>query len=306
MKRRRATGRRSTSPAKRSPPPSGRNRRTTGRIPRLKHPFTGRRLTGILPWLFGVMALAGAGIGIHFGWQAVRDSGRLRVQSVEVLGSARTQWAELEAYTGIHVGDAILALDLDAAALGLRRHPWIVAATVRRRLPDHVTLEVTEHVPQILVSLGEVYVANVQGQLFKQVAASDGVALPVLTGLDRARTAAEPERTAALIRDAIALGAAAAEVETALGRLDELHWDTDLGWSVITLHPSRGRLLVHLGFDPVPRLDTAVAALQRLATLGRVAAVIWADGPLTPHRAQVAFHIHSNTGLPTLIAKVGE
>ena len=89
-----------------------------------------------------------------------------------------------------------------------------------------------------------------------------------------------------------------------IGRLEELHWDEDLGWSIVTLRRGSARLRTHLGFDPIPRLDTALAALDRLVALRREPAVIWADG--SHHRVQVAFGQQSNKEFPTFMAKAGE
>jgi len=300
MTRRRQT----TSPRRRR----RRNRRTTTRPPRLRGDV-GRRIVGALSWVFGALALVGAATGLYFGWNALRDTGRLQVQSIEVRGAQRANWNELRAYTGIAVGDPILDVDLDGAALGLRRHPWIESATVRRRLPDKITLDLVEHQPAILVSVGEVYIANPEGEIFKRLDAQDGIATPMITGLRREDTANHPVETAAVIRDGIALAAAAGapDVEGRLGRLEELHWDRDLGWSIVCSVGRRPPRTIHLGRDPVPRLDIALAAVRRLDALHRVPRVIWADGTKHPRRVQVAFgRAVDSKDPPTLIAKAGD
>jgi len=285
-----------------------RNRRTTARIKKT----TGAQLRWLgtaLSWLIGTSALGGAGMGIHYGWQCLRASDRLQVDSIEVLGSQRASWGELEAYTGIHVGDPILTVDLDAAAIGLRRHPWIDKATVRRRLPDHVALELVEHEPRMLVSLGEVYIASSDGQLFKRVAAADGVVLPLLTGLGREDTAMRPEAASAVIREGIALSAAASEsaVRDQLGVLEELHWDQDLGWSLVMALRPEAPLRIHVGHDPVSRIDLAMRAMRRISALERLPRVIWADGAKNPSRVHVSFRAKNRTtNKQTLIAKAGD
>jgi hypothetical protein len=284
-----------------------RNRRITQRGMTAVSP-AGRRAAGVLTSvLLGAGMLVGVGFAVQYGWRTLRDTNRLQVQSIEVLGSTRVQWDELEAYTELHVGDPILDLDLDGIALGLRRHPWIAAAAVRRRLPDHVALELTEHVPGILVSLGELYIADRDGHLFKRLQAQDRVVLPVLTGLSRDLVAARTDEGAGLILDGIALAAAMAvpEVEQAGGALEELHYDPDLGWSAVVSRRGSATV-VHLGKEPVARIDLALAALRRLDRLGRPAREVWADGPGDRRRVQVSMRTSESASNPTLIAKAGE
>jgi cell division protein FtsQ len=262
-----------------------RNRRTTGRV-LARRALRAGVLGRVVSWILGAGALAGAVMGLYYGWLCLRDTGRFQVSEVELRGAVRARWEELQAYTGIAVGDAILDLDLDAAALGVRRHPWVRAATVRRRLPDRITLELEEQQPAILVAIEELYIANAEGELFKRLEPQDGITGPVLTGLRREDTSLRPDRVAAVIRDGIAVVAAveASELPSRLGRLEELHWDHDLGWSLVAGREGRP-CTVHLGFDPVARIDVVLAALHRLESLGRAPNVIWADGTRVPTRA---------------------
>jgi cell division protein FtsQ len=288
-----------------------RNRRTSSRItPISKAARAGtssliKSIINSVPYLIGIAAFAGGVIGVHYGWEALTNSARLAIRTVEITGNERVRREEVAAYTGIQVGDPILRADLDQAALLLRRHPWVRAAHVQRRLPDRVQVSITENAPAIVLALGELYLANKDGQVFKRLTVEDRVVLPVVTGLGREELADAPELGTARTRVAIELGAAVQADAATFGRLEELHWDRDLGWSIVT-QPSATRasgMRLHLGLDPLPRVKTASAALARLKQDNLEPEVLWADGLKNPSRVQARLRNQATDRDTTFIAK---
>jgi cell division protein FtsQ len=280
------------------------NRRTITRAPMA--PETKRAIGASLRmfalWMLGTTAVGLAGTGSYYGWRAAVDSKRLRVRTVEVTCNTRVSADELRAFTGVVAGQTLLGVDLDETALRLLRHPWIEQARVRRRLPDQIVLEVVERTPAILVSLGDVYLADGQGRLFKRLAAGDGVELPVVTGISREQAETEPEATASRVREAIGLAQAYGAVAARAGRLDELHLDPDLGWSILC-SPGGDETLAYrmvLGAEPSSRLAAALAAVDKVRQSGEAPAVVFADGKKTPGRVQVRLRGAQDTR--TLIA----
>lgn len=231
----------------------------------------------LFTFTLGVSVIVGAGIGSLHGWEALMRSERLKVQNIVYSGNSRVRDVELAAYTGVALGDSVLSLDLDAMALQLRRHPWIESARVRRKLPNSVMVEVREHVPALVVSLGEVYLASTEGVLFKHLTDDDPSLFPVLTGLAREDVNKRPDHVRARIQDAVALAQEIAK-RPELGQLDELHFDQDLGFSMVTTQGTSQTVRVHLGRAPESRLLVAQKALARLKALKLNAAVVWADG----------------------------
>ena len=246
-------------------------------------------VTRVAGWVLGLAVLGGAAVGVYYGWHAAVGSERLRVRRVELIGNEHVKVDELAAYTGIQVGSNLLDLDLDAIALQLRHHPWIESARVRRRLPDEVVIEITEHKPAILVSLGDVYLADASGILFKRFAAPDGVELPILTGLSRDDVARHPDETTAHIYDAIALANSFAERAKTAWRLDELRFDANLGWSVLAspLGDETADVRFFLGSDPAARLSAALTAATRVREAGERPSIVFSDGKKSPNRVQV-------------------
>lgn len=235
-----------------------------------------------------VMAAAAGAVwgGVH-GWRRLVADPRLAVRQVEVLGTQRTQVAEVVAYADAPLGSPMLGLDIDAVALRVRQHPWIRRASVRRRFPERVTIEVQEHIPTLLVSLGELYLADEDGQLFKSFTAGDGLVLPVVTGLDRDEAARRLDITTERVREAIGLAAAVDNYPAELGALDELHWDDDLGWSVMVQGTGLASVRIHLGRQPLGRLPMAMATLRVCADRHQSPAVVWADAVKNPDRVIV-------------------
>ena len=265
-------------------------------------------ISWIPPWLPLVVTFTSLLFGGHYAWDLLVDSGRLRVQQIEIVGTEKIGSQELDAYLGIQRGDDIFGADLDAAALGLKRHPWIKHANVRRRLPDTIKAQVWEHRPGLLVALSEIYVANQDGVLFKKLAGDDAIVMPVLTGLKRDDIENDAEQSAALIREAASYINQVGNGDTSslVGSLDELHWDKYLGWSFI-FRKADDVVTTHLGFHPLERLGSALAALRRLEPLARKPIEVWADGLTHRSRIQIRLLDYSlNKTSETLIAKAGD
>jgi cell division protein FtsQ len=258
----------------------------------------------VLGWAVAMMAATGVALGVVHGWQALKGSARLQVRSVEYEGLSRATAGELSVYTGVNVGDGILDLDLDAMARALTRHPWVARAQVRRQLPDKINIVVREYEPAVLVALNEIYLANADGELFKRMAAGDGVLLPIVTGLVREDAQKEPESLRTHIQDAVALVHALAKSKKRLGRVDELHHDPDTGWSVVVNQLKEAQSVrLHLGKQPTRRIELAASALERARAKNLSPTVIWADGQKHPQRVHMRVRHAELAALEPLIAK---
>jgi cell division protein FtsQ len=166
----------------------------------------GRIVRRSLPGLAALGIAAVIAGGVYAGYRFVTTSERFAITSIEVRGNSRVTSDELLAALPIHTGDNVFTADLDAAASAVRTNPWIATADVRRILPHTITLEIREHVPAAMVTLGDAYLVDSAGHPFKHAEGPGG--LPMITGLDRDAYVRDPEATAHAIRDALAaLGA---------------------------------------------------------------------------------------------------
>lgn len=273
-----------------------RNRRITTRpVRRVGRPIAALAHAGI-----SLLAVAGLGMGLHFGWQCLEESPRLQLAKIDVVGTERATTSEIMAFGDLHFSDSVLDLDLDRLTLRIVRHPWVRSAIVQRQLPDTLRIEVTEWSPKILVALGDVHIANDEGFVFKPLRPKDKLVLPVVSGLSTAaRNSQEMRRR---LQDAIALMRTFEASE--LGRLDELTWDEHLGWSVIARigRALRSTVRIHLGHDASTRLGTAAAALSKLKSKSWVPAEIWADSPKDSKKVHVRLLAKGPSEVETLVA----
>lgn len=298
----------SSTPGRRPGKARGRSSKGNRRVAARKQspePNKGLPWRGALSVFLTVVALGGVGIGVTFGWEALRHSPWLRVQSIEVVGNQRVSAREIQTYAGLRVGDPILDLNLDATGFRLRKHPWLNNVSVRRSLPNKVSIRVEECEPRVLVSLGEIYIANALGHPFKRLGAVDQVVLPVVTGITREQASRDPEAMSARVRKAIDLMDALEDKGRPLGTLDEVHWDQALGFDVITRGGiGHGPVRIRLGKDPIRRIGVAARALQELRQLGRTPAVVWADVDDKARRVQLRLSQKKTTQeSQTLIAR---
>ncbi len=114
------------------------------------------------------------------------QSDYFNAREVQVEGAERMKLKEIHALTGIRPGVNVLAINLSAARRGLLSHPWVAEAQVQRELPARVHIKVREHVPVAIVDVGQRFLLNAQGEIFKLWEPSDPPGLPVVSGLQAA------------------------------------------------------------------------------------------------------------------------
>ena len=143
----------------------------------------GATWTGLHLAAAGLVALSAWG-GHHY----LTHSTRFTIRQVLVSGGTTAPTAQLKAVTDGFVGRNIFAADLRVLQEKLESQPWIRTASVKRRIPDVLLIQIEERVPEVLVRIGSsLYLADGEGRLLDrfgpQYADYD---FPILTGLDRA------------------------------------------------------------------------------------------------------------------------
>lgn len=170
-----------------------------------------------------ILALeAGGGllVALFVTWGAytrVMADERLKVAHVEVKGSRFLSEAEVRDLLGPALGENILALDLARLSARLRSSPWVAEATVARRLPDTLRVQVRERTPLALAELERLYLMDGEGvviDVYGQRTA--GFDLPIVRGLGKADEQARrvrAHRAGELLRDLGGLASEVSEVE---------------------------------------------------------------------------------------------
>jgi cell division protein FtsQ len=107
----------------------------------------------------------------------------LRLANVHVVGRARTDRAEILEAVALKQGEPILTLDLHAARERLEALPWVMEATVERRLPDLVYVTLVERKAMAIWQLdGSLSVVDQAGEVIADAKAEDFAGLPLIVG----------------------------------------------------------------------------------------------------------------------------
>ncbi|MEW6531505.1 MAG: FtsQ-type POTRA domain-containing protein [Thermodesulfobacteriota bacterium] len=162
---------------------------------------------------------------------------------VEVMGNHRLSGAEVIEASEVETGTNLLTLDLGVVAGRLKRHPWVKAVSVYRRLPGSLVIEIQERNPRAILAAGKLYYVDEQGEIFTRVLPGNSVRYPLLTGV----TSEELSRKGSDVRKSVRRGLVvldALERSTsglAASSVSEVRVSVDRG---LTLHTNRGRTVV--------------------------------------------------------------
>jgi cell division septal protein FtsQ len=163
-----------------------RSRKTRGRrkpIPRRRKIRNIKRTTKIAVPLI-VLALVGAAIYVDLK-RYLKDSGRYRVDFIEVTGMNRASEDEIVDYSGIRPGNPIFSIGLKEAAERIIQHPRVKQAEVAVTVPNHVSIRVVEREPLALVVFNKPYELDDEGVIlgeYKKGVSPEG---PIISGVKR-------------------------------------------------------------------------------------------------------------------------
>jgi cell division protein FtsQ len=232
--------------------------------------------------------LLGAGMGGYLSYQRLMTSDTFRIQAIRVEGARNAPAEELQRLAQDLLGRHIFNADVAAARAAVMEHPWVRSASLHRRLPDTVVVEVQEHEPRALLLIGHLYLVNPEGQVFKRAAVGETAGLPVITGLARLDYLNNPQAAGERIRRALA---ALERYGQGRGRppLSEINVSPR---GTVTLFLQRGGVALHFGNgvseDRLQKLDAVWAALG--PETGRARAVFLDN---EAHRSRVTVRMGS-------------
>jgi cell division protein FtsQ len=159
------------------------------------------------------VAVCAAVVGAYLLTERFAIPNRFRIASIEVKGNKFLSEGEVREMLGPAIGGNLISADLEGLRANLAASPWVGGAIVRRKLPDTLTVDVTERFPIALAETDQLYVMDSSGELIDLLGPrTAGFDLPIIRGLggvsvevrrDRAR------RASALLED---LGDLSAEV----------------------------------------------------------------------------------------------
>lgn len=234
------------------------------------------------PWLLKLTVLAAATAAVFFGGQAsyewARTTPYFALKRVVFQGLKHTTESELLKLAGVGPGQNLMALDVQALEAAMASHPWVKRVELSRHFPNGITVKVSEHAPEAIVALGDLYLLDGDGEPFKRLQAGDALDLPLVSGIDREMYVSEPETVKAQLRDALAVMRDYAKSEAGKGaQLSEVRVE---GEEVALILSGTGQE-VRLGDGDVQQKLERLARIKgELEKRGLVAEVIHLDNRL--------------------------
>lgn len=186
------------------------------------------------------------------------------LQQVEVTGNVRLSRAEVVEASEAVAGINLLTVDLAAIAERLQRHPWIRTASVYRRFPGSLIIEIEERIPRAILAADKLYYVDEQGELFTRLLPGDSVHYPLFTGLK----ASDLKTRSAEIQEMMRLGLNVLDFVERSGQgidpssVAEIRLDLDDG---LSLQTSDNRTIV-LGKDKFEKKIQRYGRLKRFLT----------------------------------------
>lgn len=241
-----------------------------------------------LQLLAGVIVVLAASIAVAWGARRyITSSPRFAIRSVLVDGVKRRTAEQVASAGGVAVGGNIFALDPDSAGAAITTDPWIERATVTRRLPSTIHIDVVEREARAAAVIGgELYLATREGDLFKRLDQADPDDLPIITGItpeqvtsDRPGVVLSVKRLLDVADDLDRVGVSKRYP------IQELHLERD-GALVATI--GREAIALHLGHPPYrAKIEQGARVLAEIARRKADASVIFLDNDANPERVVV-------------------
>ena len=107
-----------------------------------------------------------------------------KISRLTIEGAQRLSEKEIAQQARVGKGVNILAVNLSLVRKRLLAHPWIAEAGVSREIPSGLSIRIKEHTPLAVVDVGQKFLINHSGKIFKAWDASDPADLPVVGGLN--------------------------------------------------------------------------------------------------------------------------
>ena len=146
----------------------------------------------------------------------------MKLEHVEIRGVDESIRNDLLQLCGLTSEQGLLSFKLEVLKNEMEKHPWIRTATVERRFPNTLIVEVEKEEPALLVLMDKFYYMNRHGELFKPLSPNDEIDFPILTGL----YAKDPDRKSKLHQITEVLSVLKQEEDRwSIRNLSEIHLD---------------------------------------------------------------------------------
>ena len=138
------------------------------------------RLVRLIRILAAVTLLAGVVAGSWEGYRRLVRMSYFRVAEVYVEGNLQVATEEVVASLRLPSDISLLEVDLPTLSRRILQNPWIKEASVRRRLPLALTIQVVERVPEAVFIADRRYLLSADGVILTDLDRDDLPTLPTL------------------------------------------------------------------------------------------------------------------------------
>ncbi len=241
------------------------------------------------------------GANALFGW--ARQSPRFAITTLHFSGNVHASDAELSRVGAVQLGQNLFALDaLAVERLIVANHPWVKTARANRHFPQTLEVQITEHRPVAMVSLGDLYLLDEDGEPFKRVQPSDALDLPIVTGIEREDYVARHDETVLRLTQALALAQSYAASAGKSAPLSEVHLELE-GLTLVTAAGEQ----VQLGDDGwTEKLARLARVRQELKARALTASVIRLDNRARPASVTVSLQTNVSSARPERGERTGK
>ena len=207
----------------------------------------GRSFKAVMGAVLAVLVLAVISCILVIGYLYVSKSDYFAVKKVIISGLNKTSREDVFRVGGLNRPVNIWLFDADQAAAAVSTMPWLDEVRVSKAMPDTVNIEIVEHRPKVLVSLGRLYYINDKGSLFKELEPGENPDLVIVSGFneDELLSRAPGVKTALAEVFGLVDVLAARQDEFKLDQISEINYDAVRG---LTLFARRGQLEIKVGF----------------------------------------------------------
>ncbi|MCK9418310.1 MAG: FtsQ-type POTRA domain-containing protein [Nitrospirae bacterium] len=118
-----------------------------------------------------IVMIAAGGLLAWKAYQTLLHAEMFQIAGVDVQGAKQISEADLREIAGVFKGKNIFRVDLETPVMRARANPWVKDARIYRRLPNRISMVVTERVAFALLDTGDgMYVMDNEGVVINRIA----------------------------------------------------------------------------------------------------------------------------------------
>jgi len=143
----------------------------------------GRGIKHVALQIITVVLIAAGGLAAWKAYQTLLHAEMFQITGVDVKGAKQVSKADLQEIAGVFTGQNIFKVDLETPVRRAHANPWVKDVRIYRRLPNRISMVVTERIAYALLDTGAgTYLMDNDGVVIEKIAKENAAVwqLPVL------------------------------------------------------------------------------------------------------------------------------